>query len=226
MATPPRFVVEFGRDSAPAEADGRLDAPAFHRNHAPIWAVLCGFLAGKRGDVLELGSGTGQHVIEYAKHMPDITWWPTDLNDSHLKSIAAWRAHAGLPNIRAPARLDLCDPEPAWREYGLPSDLLATFCANVIHIAPWAVAEGLFALAARRLTSDGRLFLYGPFMRNGDHTAPSNAEFDATLRARNPEWGVRDTRDLDGLAAANGLRRIDMVAMPANNFILVFERNT
>jgi hypothetical protein len=123
-----------------------------------------------------------------------------------------------------PARIELCDPEPAWREYGLPSEMLAMFCANVIHIAPWPVAEGLFALAARRLRPDGRLFVYGPFMRDGQHTAPSNAEFDASLRARNPDWGVRDTRDLDALAAASSLRRIDMVAMPANNFVLVFGR--
>jgi SAM-dependent methyltransferase len=225
MATPPRYVVEYGRDSAPAEADGRLDAPAFHRNHAPIWSVLSGFLTGKSADVLEVGSGTGQHVVEFAKQAPDITWWPSDFNDSHLKSIAAWRAHAALPNVRAPARLDLREREPAWREYGLPPDVLAMFCANVIHIAPWAVAEGLFALAARRLKSDGRLFVYGPFMRDGEHTAPSNTEFDASLRARNPDWGVRDTSDLDALAAANGLRRIDMVAMPANNFVLVFGRN-
>ena len=86
--------------------------PAFHRNHAPIWAVLQKFLAGKSGDVLEAGSGTGQHVVHFARHTPEIIWWPSDLNDAHLKSIAAWRAHAGLPNIRPPLRIDLADP--AW----------------------------------------------------------------------------------------------------------------
>jgi SAM-dependent methyltransferase len=224
MATPPRYVVEFGRDSAPAQSDGRLDAPAFHRNHAPIWSVLSPFLTGQRGDVIELGSGTGQHVVEFARHTPDITWWPSDLSDNHLKSIAAWRAHAALSNVREAARIDLYDPEAAWQEFALPGEALAIFCANVIHIAPWTVAEGLFALAARRLKSDGRLFLYGPFMWAGQHTAPSNAEFDASLRARNPDWGVRDVRDLDALAATVKLQRIDMVAMPANNFVLVFER--
>ena len=106
------YVVEFGKDGRPVEPDGRLDAPAFHRNHAPIWAVLEKFLAGKSGDVLEAGSGTGQHVVHFARHTPDITWWPSDLNEAHLKSIAAWRAHAGLANIRPPLRIDLSDP--AW----------------------------------------------------------------------------------------------------------------
>src|SRR5215813_9927105 len=134
------YVVEFGK-SGRTEADGRLDAAAFHRNHAPIWAVLQPFLAARSGDVLEAGSGTGQHVVHFARHSPDIIWWPSDLNEAHLKSIAAWRAHAALPNIRPPLRLDLTDP--AWdaamaKAEGLPK-LLALFCANVIHIAPWPV---------------------------------------------------------------------------------------
>jgi tRNA G46 methylase TrmB len=104
------YVVEFGKDGRPAEPDGRLDAPAFHRNHQAIWAVLQPFLAGKSGDALEAGSGTGQHVADFARRSPEITWWPSDLNDQHLKSIAAWRAHAGLANIRPPLRIDLSDP--------------------------------------------------------------------------------------------------------------------
>src|SRR5215470_17284536 len=111
------YVVEFGRDGRPVEPDGRLDAAAFHRNHQPIWAVLEKFLAGKSGDVLEAGSGTGQHVVHFAHHTPDITWWPSDLNDAHLKSIAAWRAHAGRANIRPPLRIDLTatDWKNCWR---------------------------------------------------------------------------------------------------------------
>ena len=97
------FVVEFGRDGRPVEADGRLDAAAFHRNHEAIWAVLQPFLAGRTGDVVEAGSGTGQHVVHFARHTPDIIWWPSDLNEKHLRSIEAWRAHSGLPNIRAAA---------------------------------------------------------------------------------------------------------------------------
>ena len=104
-------VVEFGKDGRPVEPDGRLDAPAFHRNHRPIWAVLQPYLAGKSGDVIEAGSGTGQHVVDFARRTPEITWWPSDLNEQHLKSIDAWRAHAGLSNIRPPLRIDLTDPD-------------------------------------------------------------------------------------------------------------------
>ena len=218
------FVVEFGKDGQPVESDGRLDAAAFHRNHAPIWAVLERFLAGKSGDVLEAGSGTGQHVVHFARHAPDITWWPSDFNAAHLKSIAAWRAHTGLPNIRAEMRIDLSDPAwcPQMQDGSGPSELLAVFCANVIHIAPWRVAEGLFAGAARYLRSDGRLFLYGPFKRDGKHTAMSNAVFDTSLREQDAEWGVRDITDLEKLAAGVGLALIEALPMPANNMILVF----
>ena len=220
------FVVEFGKDGRPVEADGRLDATAFHRNHAPIWAVLQKFLAGKSGDVLEAGSGTGQHVVHFARNAPDIIWWPSDFNDAHLKSIAAWRAHTGLPNIRPEMRIDLTDP--AWcaqmQDGSGPTELLAVFCANVIHIAPWRVAEGLFAGAARYLRSNGRLFLYGPFKRDGKHTALSNAIFDTSLRDRDAEWGVRDIADVVKLAESVGLDLVDTVAMPANNMILAFAR--
>ncbi len=219
------YVVEFGKDGR-TEPDGRLDAAAFHRNHAPIWAVLAPFLAGQSGDALEAGSGTGQHVVCFAAKSPDITWWPSDLNEAHLKSIAAWRAHANLSNVRAPLRLDLTDPawDAAIARDGVPK-LLALFCANVIHIAPWQVAEGLFAGAGRILRDDGRMFLYGPFKRDGKHTAVSNAVFDTSLREANPEWGVRDIADLETLAAANGLRLVEIFEVPANNMILMFERN-
>ena len=220
------YVVEFGRDGRPVEPDGRLDAAAFHRNHAPIWAVLQKFLAGKSGDVLEAGSGTGQHVVHFARHAPDITWWPSDLNEAHLKSIAAWLKHTGVANIRGPLRIDLSDP--AWcaemHDGSGPEKLLAAFCANVIHIAPWRVAEGLFAGSARYLRSDGRLFLYGPFKRDGKHTALSNAVFDTSLRDRDAEWGVRDIADVERLAGDVGLALVETVPMPANNMILVFGR--
>ena len=221
------YVVEFGKDGGRIEPDGRLDAAAFHRNHEPIWAVLQKHLAGKSGEVLEAGSGTGQHVVTFARLTPDIDWWPSDFNEQHLKSIAAWRAHAGLPNIRPPLRIDLSDP--AWRpelpDGTAPQPLLALFCANVIHIAPWRVAEGLFAGAGRYLCSDGRLFLYGPFKRDGKHSAISNAVFDSSLREGNPEWGVRDITDLEKLASSVGLTLIETVQMPANNQILVFGRS-
>ena len=220
------YVVEFGKDGRPVSPDGRLDAPAFHRNHQAIWTVLQQFLSGKSGDVVEAGSGTGQHVVDFARHTPEITWWPSDLNEQHLKSIAAWRAHAELPNIRPPLRIDLTDPMwcPQMQDGSGPGELLAVFCANVIHIAPWRVAEGLFAGAGRYLRADGRLFLYGPFKRDGKHTAVSNAVFDSSLREGNPEWGVRDIEALQEPAASAGLALVDIAEMPANNLILVFER--
>jgi SAM-dependent methyltransferase len=220
------YVVEFGKDGQPIEPDGRLDAAAFHRNYQPIWAILQKFLNGKTGDVLEAGSGTGQHTVDFARRSSDITWWPSDLNEAHLKSIAAWRAYAQLPNIRAPLRIDLSDP--AWcaemHDGSGPGPLLAVFCANVIHIAPWRVAEGLFAGVSRYLRPDGRLFLYGPFKRDGKHTALSNAVFDTSLREGNPEWGVRDIVDVATLAASVGLNLIETAELPANNLILVFDR--
>jgi SAM-dependent methyltransferase len=221
------FVVEFGRDGQPVEADGRLDAAAFHRNHKAIWAVLQPFLAGKSGDVVEAGSGTGQHVVHFARHTPDIVWWPSDLNEKHLRSIEAWRAHSGLSNLRPPLRIDLSDAAwcDAMHDHSGPQNLLAVFCANVIHIAPWRVAEGLFVGAGRYLRADGRLFLYGPFKRGGKHTAVSNAVFDTSLRERDPEWGVRDVEALERLAADAGLALVATAEMPANNLILAFERS-
>ena len=219
-------VVEFGKDGRPLESDGRLDAPAFHRNHQAIAAVLQRFLAGKSGDAVEAGSGTGQHVVDFARRFPEVIWWPSDLNQAHLTSNAAWRAHAGLTNIRPPLRIDLSDAAwcPQMHDGSGPAKLLAVFCANVIHIAPWQVAEGLFAGTARYLRNDGRLFLYGPFKRGGSHTAISNAVFDSSLRERNPEWGVRDIEAIEGLAAGVGLSLLETAEMPANNLTLVFGR--
>jgi SAM-dependent methyltransferase len=218
------FVVEFGKDGRRVEPDGRLDAAAFHRNEAPIRAVMARLLAGKQGDVLEAGSGTGQHVVAFARQHPDIVWWPSDVHDQHLNSIAAWRVQAALPNLRPPQRIDLADP--AWSvapvEGTAPGPLLAIFCANVVHIAPWRVAEGLFTGAARLLRPDGLLVLYGPFKRGGKHTALSNAVFDTSLRDANPEWGVRDVADLERLGAGVGLALREIVEMPSNNLILVF----
>ncbi|PDT74564.1 DUF938 domain-containing protein [Bradyrhizobium sp. C9] len=220
------FVVEFGKDGRPVEADGRLDAAAFHRNHQPIWAVLKDYLAGRSGDVLEAGSGTGQHVVYFAGQTPDIIWRPSDLHAAHLRSIEAWRAYAGLPNIRPPQPIDLSDPawSPVPADGKGPDKLLAIFCANVIHIAPWRVAEGLFAGAARHLRADGRLFLYGPFKRGGKHTALSNAVFDTSLRERDAEWGVRDIAEVEALAESVGLKLDGAFEMPANNMILMFVR--
>jgi hypothetical protein len=216
---------QFSAAVRPPEADGRIDAPAFHRNHAPIWAVLSRYLRQAAGDVLEVGSGTGQHVVAFARETPGLVWWPSDPVAHHRRSIAAWIAHSGLSNVRPPLALDLADPH--WglaTDAALPTAFRAVLCSNVIHIAPWNVAQGLFSGVARRLDAQGHLFLYGPFMRGGVHTAESNAAFDRSLRETNPDWGVRDIDDLAPLAQEAGLTLADTIAMPANNFILVFAR--
>jgi len=219
----PDYVVNFGAERQSPDHDGRLDAPAFHRNHAPIWSVIGPFLADRQGDVLELGSGTGQHVVEFAQRSPAITWWPSDVAAEHLRSIAAWRQFARLENVRPPLEIDLAASEWMPSESG-PASCVALLCVNVLHISPWRVTQNLLAGAPRLLQPDGRLFVYGPFKRGGAHTAPSNAAFDASLRARDPEWGVRDMDDLGALAEHGGLRLTDAVAVPANNFVLVFTR--
>jgi SAM-dependent methyltransferase len=222
-----KFVVDFaslGREPAP---DGRLDGPAFHRNHEPIWSAIGGFLEGAEGDLLELGSGTGQHAMTFAARTPNLTWWPSDISPTHLASIAAWRAEARLENLRAPQRIDLARADWTWHgDTNAGAPLAAMLCINVLHISPWRVSQHLFAGAGRFLRPGGRLFLYGPFKRDGVHTAPSNADFDASLRARNPEWGVRDIGDLDGLAQAAGLAAAESSVMPSNNFVLSFTRHS
>jgi SAM-dependent methyltransferase len=220
-----KFVVDFAKTGTPPAPDGRLDAPAFHRNHEAIWSAIAEFLTRQAGDILEIGSGTGQHAVTFARRTPRLTWWPSDIFPSHVVSIEAWRQHEGLANIRAPQRIDLTDPAWTWQSEEKSGQLLAAMlCINVLHISPWLVSQNLFTGAGRLLRADGRLFVYGPFMRNGEHTAASNAAFDATLRAENPEWGVRDIHDLSALAEKAGLSLAEIAPMPANNLVLAFTR--
>jgi hypothetical protein len=220
-----KFIVEYGKGREPPAADARLDGPAYHRNHEPIWSAISGFLLAQSGDVLEIGSGTGQHATEFARRAPQLNWWPSDIYDSHLKSIAAWRAHSGLANLRAPQRIDLSDPHWTWTgDSGKGGALTAMLCINVLHISPWPIAQNLIAGAGQLLKDDGCLFVYGPFKRGGRYTAPSNAQFDATLRAENRQWGVRDVDDLNVLAQDAGLTAAEIVPMPANNLVLAFVR--
>ncbi len=220
-----QFVSEYGKTTKPPQPDGRLDAPAFHRNHEAIWSAIGGFLAAQNGDLLEIGSGTGQHATALAPRAPGITWWPSDIYDSHLKSIAAWRTYSGVANLRPPQRIDLSDPDWSWTSGAdRNAPLTAMLCINVLHISSWRVSKNLFAGADRLLRKHGRLFVYGPFRRDGAHTSPSNAAFDASLRAENPEWGVRDVSDLNGLAKSAGLTEAEISPMPANNLVLAFTR--
>jgi len=210
----------------PDPEDRRLNAPTFHRNHIPILVVLRQVLAGRSGHVVEIGAGSGQHVHAYAEAMPEFIWWPTDISPRHLESIDAWRAHCDAENLMPPVVLDASEDDWRFGQPGRPpaEDLTAMFSANVIHISPFAVARGIIAAAGRHLGADGVLLFYGPFMRDGVHTAESNARFDVSLRAENPDWGVRDMADLGALAADHGLEMCRAVEMPANNFVLVYER--
>jgi len=221
----PEYVVEFSQSALQPEADERLHSQAFYRNHEAIWSVLAEFLEGRSVNVLEIGSGTGQHAAEFSGRAPAVTWWPTDLPERHLRSIAAWRTFRKSGNMQAPVELDASASDWQLHKRGLPSKFVAIFCANVIHISPWTVAQGLISGAARHLAVDGRLFVYGPFRRDGVHNAASNAAFDESLRAENAAWGVRDTADLRTLADQNKLRLSQIVEMPANNALLVIGRS-
>jgi SAM-dependent methyltransferase len=196
----------------------RRVAPAAERNRGPILDVLSRVLP-KAGVVLEIASGTGQHAVHFAAALPTVTWQPSDPDVASRASIDAWRKHALLTNLNAPLALDVrSTPWP------VPDSLAAIVCINMIHIAPWEAAEALFQGAGERLTNDGVLFLYGPYKRDGAHTAPSNEAFDDQLRATNPAWGVRNMEDVMQLGRAADLWMAEAVPMPANNFCLIFRR--
>jgi SAM-dependent methyltransferase len=199
------------------DPDARRMAPATERNREPILAVLRKVLPAS-GTVLEIASGTGQHAVHFAKAFPDITWQPSDPDAAARASIAAWTAHAALSNVRAPLALDVCS-----QPWGIEA-AQAVVCINMIHISPWAAAQALFDGAGKVLGEGGVLFLYGPYRRDGAHTAPSNAAFDAQLRATDSEWGVRDMEAVIALGAAQGMRCDEPVPMPANNFSLIFRK--
>lgn len=192
-------------------------APATERNRAAILDVLRRVLPAE-GLVLEVASGTGQHAAFFAAGLPGVAWQPSDPDPELRASTAAWAAEAALPNLRPPVDLDAA--AEAWPV----AHAAAVVCINMIHIAPWEAALGLFRGAARRIPPGGPLVLYGPFLRGGRHTAPSNAAFDADLRARNPAWGVRDLSAVETTALEYGLRLAEVVEMPANNLSVVLRR--
>jgi SAM-dependent methyltransferase len=201
-------------------ASARMSSPSAGRNREPIRAVLDRVLP-RGAKVLEIGSGTGEHAAYIASARPDVSWRPSDPDADSRASVAAWIAHLGLGNVAAPVAIDA--RAPAWGvEAEAPFDALVSI--NMIHIAPWEAALGLIAGAGRLLAPGGVLFLYGPFARGGVHTAPSNAAFDESLRARDPRWGVRDLDVVAAEAARAGLRLEDVVPMPANNLSVVFRR--
>ena len=198
--------------------DHRLEYPATARNRDAILAVLRSVLPAS-GLVLEIASGSGEHVVHFARAFPGLTFQPSDPEDAALQSIAAWAQHSGLPNIRPPLMLDAMSAQ--WPV----STADAILCINMIHIAPWRASEGLFHGAARLLPAGAPLYLYGPYRRADVVTAPSNEAFDESLKARNEEWGLRDLETVAALARDSGFSEPQITEMPANNLSVVFRKN-
>lgn len=192
--------------------------PAPERNKEPILAVLARVLPPS-GRVLEIASGSGQHVVHFARHLPGLRFLPSDVASENLSSIRAWVAEAALPNLEEPRQLDVCAPD-----YGV-GEVDAIFNANMIHIAPWACADGLIEGARRHLRLSGVLVLYGPFHIGGQPTSESNAAFDTSLQERDARWGVRHLEAVVELASRAGLLLEEQVAMPANNQLLVLRKS-
>ena len=198
-------------------ADGKWSAPSAERNKGPILDVLARVLPS-RGLVLEIASGTGQHVVHFAKALPGLTWQPSDPDRELRESIALRVREEERTNIESPIDLDVTR---------LPWPLRtadAIVAINMIHVAPWSATPALFEGAKALLANEQVLFLYGPYRRDGHHTSASNAQFDLDLRTRNPEWGLRDMEAVSDVAAGAGFALAEIVAMPANNFSLVFKR--
>jgi SAM-dependent methyltransferase len=202
--------------------DRRRVAPAAGRNAAAIHDVLRQVLPSA-GTVLEIGSGTGQHAAAFAPALAPRRWLPSDPDAGARASIEAWTTTASEPRPLPPRAIDA-----AAADWGLlpDDDIAAIVAVNVLHIAPWAVTLGILDGAARHLPTGGPLIFYGPFSRGGRNSAPSNAAFDASLRAQNPEWGVRDLDDVAAEASSRGLDLDRVVDMPANNQVVVFRRQT
>ncbi len=197
--------------------DARRYAPAVARNRDYIVAILREILP-PQGLVLEVASGSGEHALAFAAALPQLTWQPSDPAAAARASIAAHAAGAAMTNLRAPLDLDVTAPD--W-----PLDRAdALLCINMIHISPWQATESLLAGAARVLAPGAPLFLYGPYKRDGQHTAPSNAAFDRSLRAENPDWGVRDLEAVSAQAADQGLALDRVIEMPANNLSVIFQK--
>jgi SAM-dependent methyltransferase len=197
---------------------GARVSPSTARNRDPILDVLKPRLPG-RGLVLEIAAGAGEHAVHCAAALPHLQWRPTDPDPEALASIAAWRGHAGLPNLLPPLRLDAADPD------GWPVERAdAVVNINMLHISPWAAAQGLMAGAGRVRPAGGLLYLYGPYIEPEVATAQSNLDFDASLRRRDPAWGLRRLDAVIALAAARGLALAERIAMPANNLSLVFRK--
>jgi hypothetical protein len=198
-------------------ANHRLVSPSAERNRAPISEVLSQVLP-ERGVVLEISSGTGQHVVHFARAMPNLIWQPSERDDDCLRSIVAWLSAEQLPNVCPPLHLDVsASPWPI-------TSAAALVCINMIHIAPWSAAQALFRGGEGLLSGGGVACLYGPFRRQGRHTSPSNEAFDELLRRQDPDWGVRDLDEVSRLADTVGFDLLQTHEMPSNNLTVVFRK--
>lgn len=200
-----------------AEGDQRRVAPAVARNRDAILAILRTVLP-PAGLILEIASGSGEHVVHFAAALPHLRWQPSDPDPVALASIAAWTRDSGLGTILPPVRIDVSDT--GW--HGIAA--AAILCINMVHISPWAATVGLFSGGARTLPAQAPLILYGPYLEDDVATAPSNLAFDQSLKERNPAWGLRRLSALDQLATASGFARSDRYEMPAHNLTLVYRR--
>lgn len=197
-------------------APGVRHAPAVARNRDPLTDALRPLLPAS-GLVLEVASGTGEHAVHFARRFPKLGWQPTDADPDALESIAAWAAARPAPNLRAALRLDVREVWPVAR-----AD--AVLAVNLLHICPWSATDALVTGAARVMPRGAPLIVYGPFRRAGVAPAPSNLAFDETLRARDPDWGVRRLEDVTTLAEAAGLALASVTEMPANNLLVCWRR--
>lgn len=198
-------------------ADNRPVSPSAERNKGPIADLLKRVLPDQ-GTVLEISSGTGQHVVHFAREMPHLIWQPSERDAPSLQWISQWMAAEALPNVRAPLHLDVT--ELPW-----PTEAAqAVICLNMVHIAPWSATQGLMRGAATLLGQNGILFLYGPYRQDGVPTSPGNEAFDAQLRARNPDWGLRTVEDVASCAMSHGFGAPEIHQMPANNLSLIVRK--
>lgn len=193
--------------------------PAAERNKQPILETLLQVVPQTGGVWLEIAAATGQHAVHFAPHFPNYSFQPSDIDEKHLATLIKRQFVANVPNLKPPVRLDVIDD--LWPLHA--ADII--YCANMIHIAPWEVSVGLFRGAGRLLTSGKMLITYGPYQFEGSHTSESNEKFDASLRRRDPAWGVRDVSDLKKLAQSVGLVCRAPIPMPANNFLLVWDKS-
>lgn len=207
MSDPKPFVFE-------PSAEAKRTAPATERNRDAITHVLKGCLPAQ-GTVVEIASGTGEHIVHFAAQFPHLMWQPSDSDPLALASIAAWRAESGGDNLLAPVEVD------AAADWKVP-DISAILCINMVHISPWEATKGLMRNAGRLLPKGGVLYVYGPFRQQNRPTAPSNEEFDRNLKSRNSQWGLRLVEDVAQEASLRALHLDQIIEMPANNLSLLF----